>query len=183
MLPTLETPRLRLRLRPRAPDDFEACLAMDLDPRVARFIWKTPPDPEIHREVLRGRFAPDWPARGGVWAVEERAEPGFLGWCGLFPLEETGLIEIGYRYLPKAWGRGIATEAAERVLDQGFGSFEFDPIVAICHPDNRASQRVLAKIGLTRRDDAVHYGQVVSVFGLSLADYLALAEDRDGGGD
>lgn len=175
MPPELETPRLRLR--PRTQADFEACLAMDLDPRVARFIWGTPPDPEVHREVLRGRFAPDWPARGGIWVVEERAAPGFLGWCGLFPLEETGLIEIGYRYITKAWGRGIATEAAARVLDHGFRSYAFDPIVAVSRPENRASQRVLEKLGLSRLGNAVHYAQRVTVFRLSRADYLASARD------
>lgn len=179
MLPELETPRLRLR--PRTPADFDACLAMDLDPRVARFIWEAPPDPETHREVLRARFAPDWPERGGIWVVEDRAAPGFLGWCGLFPLEQTGLIEIGYRYVVKAWGRGVATEAAARVLDHGFRGFAFDPIVAVCHPENRASQRVLEKIGLARQGDAVHYAQTVAVFSSSRADYLASAKDREDG--
>ena len=105
MLPDLATPRLLLR--PHSLADLDDCFAMDLDPLVARFIWGAPPEPETHREVLRGRFAPDWPEAGGMWVVEERAAPGFLGWCGLFPLEKTGLIEIGYRYLPKALGPGL----------------------------------------------------------------------------
>jgi RimJ/RimL family protein N-acetyltransferase len=174
VLPDLETPRLRLR--PRTPADLDDCLAMDLDPSVARFIWGAPPDPEAHREVLRGRFAEGWPETGGIWAVEERAAPGFLGWCGLFALEQTGLIEIGYRYRSEAWGRGIATEAAAWVLDYGFRGFEFDPIVAVSHPDNLASRRVLQKIGLARQADAVHYGQTAAVFRLSRAEYLALGK-------
>jgi len=178
MLPTLETPRLALR--PRTRTDFDDCLEMDLDPLVARFIWGQPPDPERHREVLRGRFAADWPKRGGVWVVEERAAPGFLGWCGLFPLEETGLIEIGYRYVPTGWGRGIATEAAACLLDYGFRSFTFDPIVAVSHPDNLASHRVLQKIGLVRQGNAAHYGQTVEVFRQSRTDYLASNGDPGG---
>ena len=126
MQPDLETPRLALR--PLGLADLDDWLAMDLDPSVARFIWGLPPEPETHREVLRGRLADGWPEVGGIWVVEERAAPGFLGWSGLFPLEKTGLIEIGYRYLPKAWGRGIATEAAACVLDYGFRAF--DPIEA-----------------------------------------------------
>ena len=179
MLPELETPRLRLR--PRTPSDFDACFAMDQDPEVARFIWGEPPEPESYREVLRGRFASDWPPEGGIWTVEERAAPGCLGWCGLFPLEETGLIEIGYRYLPKAWGRGIASEAAARALDHGFRVFGFDPIVAVIHPENRASQRVAEKIGLRRQADGVHYGVTVAVFSLSRADYLEANKSEDDG--
>jgi RimJ/RimL family protein N-acetyltransferase len=179
MLPDLETPRLALR--PLGLADLDDWLAMDLDPSVARFIWGVPPEPETHREVLRGRLADGWPEVGGIWVVEERAAPGFLGWCGLFPLEKTGLIEIGYRYLPKAWGRGIATEAAACVLDQGFRSFAFDPIVAVSHRENRASHRVLQKIGLARQADAVHYRQTLAVFRLSRADYLASGKGQGDG--
>lgn len=169
MLPRLETPRLALRALVRA--DLEAWLAMDLEPQVARFIWGVPPDPQTHREALRRRFDAGWPKVGGVWAVAHRSEPGFLGWCGVFPLEKTGLIEIGYRYRPQTWGRGIATEAAARVLDHGFRDFAFDPIVAVSHPENRASHRVLEKIGLVRQAAAVHYDQTVAFFRLSRADY------------
>jgi RimJ/RimL family protein N-acetyltransferase len=179
LLPELETPRLRLR--PRTLSDFDACFAMDQDPRVAHFIWGEPPEPESYRKVLRGRFAPDWPTRGGIWTVEERAAPGFLGWCGLFPLEETGLIEIGYRYVPEVWGRGIATEAAACALDHGFRVFQFDPIVAVVHLDNRASQRVVEKIGLQRLADGFHYGVTVAVFSLSRTDYLDLSKDSSAG--
>ena len=90
----------RLRLRPRAMADLDACVAMDLDPAVHRFIDREPPDPTERRAQLRTRIAAGWPARGGTWVVEWQDTPGFLGWCGLFPLEDSGLIEIGYRYLP-----------------------------------------------------------------------------------
>ena len=99
--------------------------------------------------------------------------PGFLGWCGLFPLEDSGLIEIGYRYVTSAWGRGIATEAARAVLDHGFRALCFDPIVAVTHPANLASQHVLAKIGLTACGSAFHYGQWLRFFQLSRAAYLS----------
>lgn len=179
MLPTFETPRLSLRLS--APADLEDFLALDTDPAVARFIWGFPPDPEERRAELEQRLRPDHPRPGGSWTVVDRATSDFLGWCGLMPLEETGLIEIGYRYLPKAWGRGIATEAAARVLDHGFRAFEFDPIVAVSHLENLASQRVLQKIGLERRADAVHYGQTVAVFSLSRADYILSGTEADDG--
>ena len=139
----------RLHLRPRTLDDLEDCLAMDLDPMVHRYIYLDgPPEPAVHREELKRRLSSGWPRRGAVWVVEWRERPGLLGWCGLFPLEDTGLIEIGYRYVPAAWGRGVASEAGRAVLDHGFRVFAFDPIVAVAHPDNTASRRVLEKLGL-----------------------------------
>lgn len=40
----------------------------------------------------------DWPEIGGYWVAEWRDRSGFLGWCGLFPPEDSGLVEIGYRF-------------------------------------------------------------------------------------
>jgi RimJ/RimL family protein N-acetyltransferase len=167
----LTTPRLRLR--PRTMADLEACVAMDLDPEVRRFVYSSPPpDPAELRAQLRSHIA-GGPAQGGIWVVERQDAPGFLGWCGLFPLEDSGLIEIGYRYLRSAWGQGIATEAARAVLDHGYRVLGFDPIVAVTHPGNLASQRVLAKIGLIARGRALHYGQQLCFFRLSRTEYLA----------
>ena len=163
----------RLLLRPRTEADVEANLAMDMDPAVHRFIWgDSPPDRETHRRKLGDQIASGWPPRGGIWVVERKDEPGFLGWCNLVPLEASGFIEIGYRYVREAWGRGIATEAARRVLDHGFRELRIDPIVAVAHPDNTASQHVLEKIGLKRAGTAFHYGQDLPFFRLSAEDYL-----------
>jgi RimJ/RimL family protein N-acetyltransferase len=164
---------LRLRLRSRTLADLDACLAMDLDPEVRRFIHPRAPDPREHEAHLRARLESGWPPQGGIWVVEWQGAPGFLGWCGLFPLEDSGLIEIGYRFVRRAWGKGVATEAARAVLDYGFFDLDLDPIVAVTHPDNRASQRVLEKIGLRQSGDAVHYGQSLSFYRLDRVDHLA----------
>jgi RimJ/RimL family protein N-acetyltransferase len=170
----------RLCLRPRTIADLDACVAMDLDPAVHRYVFPQAPDRKRHEAHLRARLSSDWPPLGGIWVVEWRATLGLLGWCGVFPLEDTGLIEIGYRYVRAAWGQGVATEAATAVLDHGFREFGFDPIVAVTHPDNRASQHVLEKIGLNRSDDAFHYGQQVAFYHLSRTEYLAARLDRRG---
>jgi ribosomal-protein-alanine N-acetyltransferase len=163
----------RLRLRARTLSDLEANLAMDLDPRVHRYIFvHGAPDEATHRAELTRRIRSACPERGGLWVVEWRHEAGFLGWCGLLPLERTGLIEIGYRYVPDVWGRGVASEAARAVLDHGFRTLGFDPIVAVAHPDNLASCRVLEKIGLGYEGLARHYDADLSFFGLTRSQYL-----------
>ena len=147
---------------------------MDLDPEVHRYIFTHgPPAPETHRaELLRRITTP--PARGSLWVVEWRRQPGFLGWCGVFPLEDSGLIELGYRYVRAAWGQGIATEAGRAVLDYAFRELQLDPIVAVADPDNHASRRVLEKLGLRSQGRARHYGQDLAFYRLTLAEYLAV---------
>jgi RimJ/RimL family protein N-acetyltransferase len=91
---------------------------------------------------------------------------------GLFPLEDSGLIEIGYRCLRAAWGQGLATEAGRAVLDDGFRDLGIEPIVAVTHTDDLASQRVLEKIGLKARGRAFHYGRSLAFYHLSRNGYL-----------
>ena len=122
--PEIET--ARLRLYPPRPEDLEARLAMDRDPEVMRFTRPVPEDAKAQRAQIRAALDGP-PGRGAFWHVEERAAPGFIGWCGLFPLEDSGLIELGYRYLRAAWGRGFATEAATAALDHGFRELNFIP--------------------------------------------------------
>ncbi|HSA83179.1 MAG TPA: GNAT family N-acetyltransferase [Geminicoccaceae bacterium] len=173
-MPQPELATARLRLRPRTLDDLEANLAMDLDPEVHRQIFlHGPPDPATHRAELRDKIASGWPQDGALWVVEWRTQPGFLGWCCLIPLEDSGLIEIGYRYIRAAWGRGVATEAGRAVLEHGFRTLGLDPIVAVTHPDNRASQRVLEKLGLRYLGLRFHYGINVAFYEQPRADYLA----------
>ncbi len=109
----------RLRLYPPRLEDLEARLAMDRDPAVMRFIRPIPEDVEAQRGDIRGRILQ--PPRGALWHVEEREASGFIGWCGVFPLQDSGLMEIGYRFVRAAWGRGLATEAAERPSGGGAG--------------------------------------------------------------
>lgn len=164
----------RLRLRPRTMADLDDCLAMDFDPEVGRYLYPHGrPSREERRRVLQEQLSGTWPPVGGAWTVEWCDRPGFLGWCGLFPLQDSGLTEIGYRFIPTSWGRGVATEAAARVLAHGFQALEIDPIVAVTHPENKASQAVLTKIGLRYQGLRFHYGLDLSFFELGRADYLA----------
>jgi len=54
----------------------------------------------------------------------------------------------------------------------GFRVLEIDPIVAVTHPDNRASQKVLMKIGLKMEGLEFHYGQDLPFFKLTRGQYL-----------
>ncbi len=167
MTPEIET--ARLRLYPPRIEDLEARLAMDRDPEVMRFIQPVPEDAEAQRSEIRNRILQ--PPRSAYWHVEERVAPGFIGWCGVFPLQDSGLMEIGYRFARRAWGRGLATEAATAALDHGFRKLELDLIVAVSHPDNAASHRVLHKIGLRAAGTARHYGRELAFFELRRGAY------------
>lgn len=84
----------------------------------------------------------------GYWAIEERSGGAPYGWVALKTLYRTNEIEIGYRLWPAAWGRGIATEAARRLLRYGFDDAGLRRIVAVTTRANTASRRVIEKLGM-----------------------------------
>ncbi|WBU57744.1 GNAT family N-acetyltransferase [Paracoccus sediminicola] len=140
----------RLWLRPRTLRDYDACLAMDRDPEVTRHIPGPWADPELHVAFLRTRITSDYGPGLGYWSVFARSAPDrFLGWVLLIPEDAKGPdIEIGWRFIRAAWGRGYAREAARLVLDHGLGDLALPRIVAGIAAANHASIRVAEKIGM-----------------------------------
>jgi RimJ/RimL family protein N-acetyltransferase len=62
-------------------------------------------------------------------------------------------VEIGWRLREDAWGQGYATEAAAAVLAWAWANLPVDRIVSFTIPTNLASQRVMERIGMRRRED------------------------------
>jgi len=54
-----------------------------------------------------------------------------------------------------AWGHGYATEAGAAVRDDAFVSLELESIVAVHHPANSASRRIMEKLGMEFERDVV----------------------------
>ncbi|WP_343886815.1 GNAT family N-acetyltransferase, partial [Subtercola frigoramans] len=62
-------------------------------------------------------------------------------------------LEVGY-HVGTVWqGRGFATEAAAACRDFARELGGVPELVAIIHPENRASERVAEKIGMRRIED------------------------------
>nr|WP_321981060.1 GNAT family N-acetyltransferase [uncultured Cohaesibacter sp.] len=181
MLPTYETERLILR--ERTLDDLDACVAMDLDPEVVKYIRPTPPEPE-HRIFMRESISRDYGAGLGFWSIFEKAADNtrgdFIGWILLVPLAGEGPeVEIGYRFVQRAWGKGYATEVATVIRDYAFQKAGLDAICGVTDPDNAASQHVLQKIGLSRKGDRFAYGEVLPFFLLTRENWIARDVKRE----
>jgi len=146
-VPALATERLLLRERSLA--DTDACLAMDRDPEVTRFVDGPWSDPAAHQAFVETRTRGPYADGLGYWTILERPEQRFIGWVLLIPRDAEGpKIEIGWRLRRAAWGHGYATEAAKDVLRHGFTTLGLEEIVADIDPANAASRRVAEKIGL-----------------------------------
>lgn len=166
-----ETPNLILR--PRTLEHFEACLRMDLDPEVTRFtpgIWD---GGQWHRDFLRSRMTQDFGERCGYWAIFAKEAPDdLLGWVSFIPFDAVGPeLEMGWRLVRRAWGRGVASEAARRIVEHAFADPEIERIVADAHIDNGASLAVARKLGFRFTHDGEFEGLPSRFFEMTREDF------------
>jgi [ribosomal protein S5]-alanine N-acetyltransferase len=153
----IETQRLRLcRLRPSDEADL---VALDSDPDVMRYVGSPAgvKSPEETVERARHRIGADQD-RIGFWRVENRADGTFYGLGALIQMPSGDDVELAYRLIRPAWGRGIASEAGAALVEYAFGTLGLSRLVAVTYPENRASQRVLDKLGFMRHGDLDYKG-------------------------
>ena len=144
----IETSRLRLR-KPHASDARAIFDRYSSDPRVTRYLgWpthRTIDDTDAFLAFCNAEWA-RWPA--GPLLIESRTDGTLLGSTGL-RLSSPQQAATGYVLARDAWGQGYATEAlhAMRDLALRLGVLR---LTAVCHPEHRASWRVMEKCGFTR---------------------------------
>lgn len=143
-----------LLLRPYEEDDFEAFADLVGRADVTRFLPWGPRDRASAREAFdrrRKELAPDADGRHLPLAVIDRASRHFAGEAGLIRIDHNHRGgEIGYMLHPAFQGRGLMVEAANAVLDVGFGALGLHRIHGICDERNVASARVMEKLGMRR---------------------------------
>lgn len=143
----------RLTLRQFTEDDVDDLVELDSDPDVMHFINGGRPTPrsEIESDVLPAflgyyeRFA-----GYGFWAAIEKSSGRFVGWFHFRPAADAppGEIELGYRLVKSAWGKGYATEGSRALIDKGFAELGVQRVVAFTMAVNVGSRRVMEKAGL-----------------------------------
>ncbi|MFO0848175.1 MAG: GNAT family N-acetyltransferase [Gemmataceae bacterium] len=158
----LTTPRLTLRRFTEA--DAQLLFDLDRDPDVTRYTEPGHVTLDEYAAKIRGQFRTYYaahPARG-FFAAIETATGEFVGWFVLRPtpdyrhaadagFTDPSEVELGYRLRQPFWGQGLATEGGRALVDLVFAEPAVTAVVACAIEANRASTRVMEKLGLTRQ--------------------------------
>lgn len=139
----------RLYLREMTPEDAENAYLLNLDPDVIKYTGDVPFESIDEARNFLENYDHYKKYGFGRWAVIEKNEDRFVGWCGLKYTAESDEFDIGFRFSKTNWNKGYATEAALACLDLGFSKYGMTEIVGRAMVENKASIRVLEKIGLT----------------------------------
>lgn len=162
----------RLRARHWTPADRAALLAVYGDADAMRWVGDGRPIREDEVDRWLDVTARNYARRGyGMFALEDRATGAVVGFAGLVHPDDQPEAEVKYALARAWWGRGLATEVVRALLDVARARYGIDDVIATVAPEHAASQRVLAKAGMTRRADRVHDdGTHTWVFGRALGD-------------
>ena len=106
-----------------------------------------------------------------MWAVVHKDSDKLIGRCGLGFLDNTPEVELGYVLDKFYWNMGLTTEAAIATLKYSFEKVKLNRIVAIAHPQNIASVRVIQKVGMKYEKNARFYNVDVVYYGLNREDW------------
>ena len=131
----------RLILRHLEPSDLKDLHKLYSDPEIRKYF----PDgvltlAETLEELewyVNGH--PDHPELG-LWATIHKETGIFIGRCGLLPWEINGKQEVEIAYLLDKlfWHKGLATEAAQGILEHGFANLKLSRLICLIAPENRA---------------------------------------------
>ncbi|MGW7567813.1 GNAT family N-acetyltransferase [Streptomyces tendae] len=138
------------RLVLRAPEarDRAAFVELLASPEVHTYLGGPRPRAELERELpaTPGR----WP---GSFVVD--LDGALIGQILLRRNTEhlrpaaVGKVDLGYLFLPRAWGRGYAAEACAAALDWLDDALPGEPVVLATQTANAGSMRLAAKLGFT----------------------------------
>ncbi|MFJ9696106.1 GNAT family N-acetyltransferase [Kitasatospora sp. NPDC101183] len=136
------------RLVLRAPEarDRPAFIELGASPEVHTYLGGPRSREELERETPE--IPEQWP--GGFVVELDGAMIGqiFLrrGTADSRPAA-AGKLDLGYLFLPRAWGSGYATEACAAALDWLTAALPGEPVVLTTQSANTASMRLAAKLG------------------------------------
>ena len=138
----------RLVLRESEARDRAAFIELHASPDVNTYLGGPRPRDELEREVAEvpGR----WP---GSFVVD--LDSAMIGHIllrratGHSRAAAMGKADLGYLFLPRAWGLGYATEACTAALGWLDGQLPGEPVVLTTQSANVGSMRLAAKLGFT----------------------------------
>lgn len=144
-LPVIGTERLLLRRLEMG--DAEDIFEWVSDPQVTTYLfWRAHQSIEDSRDFIAWVTDDDF----ACWGVVLTESGKVIGNCFLHNVRfEHRRAEIAFNIGRKYWGKGYATEVAQAIIQFGFEDWRLNRIEGTCMVENRASARVMEKVGMT----------------------------------
>jgi [ribosomal protein S5]-alanine N-acetyltransferase len=149
-------------------------------------------DADVMRYIGTGATSTYEQAEGFVRRVKELYSDSPIGWFAISSKPDASLptsllgiaclkplsgdlkqafgehTEVGYWLAKAAWRKGVATEAAARLLQYAFRELNAQEVVGVAHADNIGSNRVLQKLGMDLKSSLPLFGALQNLYAISV---------------
>lgn len=120
---------------------------------------------EDARNYIKNRMLPQLEKHGHTnFIIREKASQKILGLCGIYVRDGLETPDLGFALLPEYYRKGYGYEAAMGLLEFGFSELKLPKILAITHPDNKASQSLLLKLNFQFTEEFKLPGEEQTLF-------------------
>jgi [ribosomal protein S5]-alanine N-acetyltransferase len=149
-LPTLDTPRMRLRWLTER--DVDALFAIFSDAAMMRYWSTVAMKDRAEAEQYLARIHCGFADKSLFqWGIERREDGEMLGTCTIFSIHHESMrAELGYCLRSPFWRRGYMGEALAALIDYAFATLKLRRLEADVDPGNAGSVRLLERMGFTR---------------------------------
>jgi RimJ/RimL family protein N-acetyltransferase len=144
----------RLKLEKFQTGDEQLLFDLDSNPNVIKYVGGERASIEVYRDTIINYL--DFYSLNrdcGFFKVIYKNTNEFIGWFHLRPEQDNpddfSLLELGYRLKEEFWGQGLATEGSEALLKKAFTDLHVDIVSAMAYHENKASFRIMEKIGMS----------------------------------
>ena len=170
----------RLILRDLLETDVDGIFELDSDPIVHKYLGNNPIKTKEKAAKIIQFVQQQYKNLGiGRFAAIEKSSGDFIGWSGLKLNTgekealngKTEFYDIGYRFIPRYWGKGYATESSLAIMDFGFNQLKIKTICGAAETANLASNKVLQKIGLKFINEFTYDNVLCNWYELNKEDY------------
>jgi len=148
--PPLETRRLHLRAIEAG--DLEFVYRHFSDPLVNRYLLdEMPVSTRAQAQAIIEFYTAPGEKPYNRWVILQKSDERAIGTCGYHKWQKAHRrAEIGFDLEESSWNQGLMTEALRAVLQLGFESMHLNRVEALVYPENRASLRLLEKLGFQK---------------------------------
>jgi RimJ/RimL family protein N-acetyltransferase len=158
----------RLIAEPITPAHQDDMLRLLSDPRVAATLGGVPTPARV--AAMIEQQAAQFERHGyGFWVWRDRATGEVVARGGIQHTHVGGSdeVEAGWAVVADRWGEGLATELGEASVRAAFDEHGLDDLVSFTLPHNRASRRVMEKLGFSFEREIEHAGMAHVLYRLT----------------
>jgi RimJ/RimL family protein N-acetyltransferase len=148
---------MRLSFALMDENDAELLFKLDQDPNVMRYIngGHMTTMEEVNEVFIPRMQSYTSPDKGwGLWKVLVKETNAFIGWILVRPMDffndkpAWDDLELGWRFMKSAWGKGYGTEAAQQVVEALIELGGISKLSALAMEENSGSINIMKKLGM-----------------------------------